>query len=419
MKRILTCFMALLMFVFMLPVKTAQAAVLSGYTSKVDYNNTDSNRYKIEIDLINQVITVYENSSGQIVLQGLCTTGNAENPTGAGTYKLGHLKERFGYFVAFGQYAQYWSQVVRGVYIHSVMHDSKSITDISKSAYNGLGKALSHGCVRVLAAHAQWIFYNCPPGTACVITKSKAKDDALVKKLKAEKPGITTARFVEDFKADPAMQNAVVVVDTPVRTGFSATKDTTVVDLKAGEAITILQLGPDWCKVRTSKGKLGYVVTSRLQIDINSDINPHGRYAANEQMSLYSYPSTSSSTKLLTFEKGEEVEVIGTVDKNWYTARSGSTYGYIRASQVTSLGGQAGNTTDTIVEVTPMPVSGLAYIKNGIIANVRNGPGTTYTAIDELNPGDVVTLLEVTGNWYKVQYNGVTGYVNAVCLVFA
>ena len=155
MKRFLTGLMAVLMlFAVLLPARAAQAKVLSGLTSKVDYENTDPDRYMIDIDLVNQIITVYEKSGtglfDKIVLQGLCTTGNAENPTGSGTFKLGHLKERFGYFVAYGQYAQYWSQVVRGVYIHTVMYDSKSLTSMSKSAYNGLGKNLSHGCVRVL-----------------------------------------------------------------------------------------------------------------------------------------------------------------------------------------------------------------------------------------------------------------------------
>ena len=129
----------------------ANAEVLSGWTSKVDYENTDPNRYSIEIDLKNQIITVYEGPiGGPIVLQSLCTTGDAEHATNAGTYKLGDMKERFGYFVAFGQYAQYWTQVVRGIYIHSVMYNSKKLTSMSSGAYRKLGKNVSHGCVRVL-----------------------------------------------------------------------------------------------------------------------------------------------------------------------------------------------------------------------------------------------------------------------------
>ena len=127
-KRLLALVLCLATAIALIPAMPAEATVLPGMTSKVDYDNTDPNRYTIEIDLVNQIITVYEGAiGGPIVLQSLCTTGNEENPTGAGTFKLGQLKERFGYFVAFGQYAQYWTQVVRGIYIHSVMYNSEKI----------------------------------------------------------------------------------------------------------------------------------------------------------------------------------------------------------------------------------------------------------------------------------------------------
>ena len=134
-KRLFALALCLMMAIALIPSMPAEAKVLPGMTSKIDYDNTDPNRYTIEIDLVNQVITVYEGPiGGPIVLQSLCTTGNEENQTGAGTFKLGDLKERFGYFVAFGQYAQYWTQVVRGIYIHSVMYNSTKLSSIRYSA---------------------------------------------------------------------------------------------------------------------------------------------------------------------------------------------------------------------------------------------------------------------------------------------
>lgn len=394
----------------------ALAQVPAGYTSKVDYANTDPDKYKIDIDLVNQVITVYsKDSSGSftnIVLQGLCTTGDAENPTGAGTFKLGHLKERFGYFVAFGQYAQYWTQVVRGIYIHSVMYDSKNLTTMSKSAYNNLGKALSHGCVRVLPEHAQWIFYNCPPGTTCVISKSRAANADLVKALKAKKVSYSNYVQPTDFKADPPIVPAVAKVsNVPVRTGFSSTRDTTVQTLNKGEAVSVLQLGPDWCKVETAKGKLGYVQTSYLSMNPDQTYSSHGVYYASDTTYLYKTASTNAS-RLHEYAKGDVIEVIGTVDKYWLTARVGSTYGYIRIKY----------TQTTKPDMTNVTITGSdgpnAYIKSGIIANVRSGPGTQYDVIMELESGTSVQLLEIVGSWYVVQVNGVEAYVNKACVSF-
>lgn len=421
MKRALTGFLAFLLFFALLPVKQAEATMLSGYTSKVDYDNTDPERYKIEIDITNQVITVLEKDEtgaySRVAMQGLCTTGNEENPTGTGTYKLGHLKERFGYFVAFGQYAQYWTQVVRGIYIHSIMYDSKDITKLSKSAYNGLGKALSHGCVRVLPAHAKWIFYNCPPGTLCVITKSRAADAGLVSALKSAKPSYTDVRHVPDFKADPPILNATAVAaGVQVRTGFSASKDTTVVTLSGGETVKVLQIGPDWCKVQTGNGKLGYVQTQYLNMDIQRLTSTHGSYIATEKTYLYSYPSTSAA-KLATYSKDMQVDVIGTLDKYWLTASVGGVQGYVRLRHLQAV---AGGSAPVINEEVPQtnPLSSAAFVKEGIIANFRSGPGSSFPILAELPAGTPLTLLQVEGNWYKAVAYGMEGYVSAVCVAF-
>ncbi len=45
---------------------------------------------------------------------------------------------------------------------------------------------------------------------------------------------------------------------------------------------------------------------------------------------------------------------------------------------------------------------------------VRSGPGTDYEKVASLSDGDRVTILEVSGGWYKVEYKrGETGYVSS------
>ncbi|MBO4351328.1 MAG: SH3 domain-containing protein [Proteobacteria bacterium] len=45
--------------------------------------------------------------------------------------------------------------------------------------------------------------------------------------------------------------------------------------------------------------------------------------------------------------------------------------------------------------------------------NVRDGAGTDCSIIGSLGPGETVTIIEKVGNWYKIEYNGGVGYVNA------
>lgn len=67
-KRTVALMLCILSVFTLLPAFSS-AQTLSGWTSKVDYDNTDPNKYSIEIDLKNQIITVYEGQiGGKIVL---------------------------------------------------------------------------------------------------------------------------------------------------------------------------------------------------------------------------------------------------------------------------------------------------------------------------------------------------------------
>jgi len=456
MKRLFTLILTLAVLLTALFPAAAYAAVPGGYTSKIDYDNTDPNRYMIEVDTKNQIITVYEAANGsysKIVLQGLCTTGKAESPTSSGTFKMGHLKERFGYFVNFGQYAQYWSQVVRGIYIHSIMYDKKDLTTLSKSAYNGLGKALSHGCIRVLPEHAKWIFYNCPPGTTCVVTRKKAADKELVKALKAAKPSYNSLYSITDHKADPIVLAGVVAAKkAPLRTGSSSTNDRTIGSVYYGDQVKLLQISPEWCKIETAKGKQGYVRTQYLQFAPTGKTNTVVySYLAEEDTALYQAPDVDAS-QLAAIPKGANVSVVGLRDRYWYTAMVNGKFGYVRAKYIKQVEGAAkvevatptptptpapsptptpkpentqkptpapSVTPQATPEATPAPqaaVSGTAKVRKGIVANVRSGPGMSYEVIGELKAGTAVKLVSVSGTWYQIDANGFTGYVSSVCL---
>ena len=49
----------------------------------------------------------------------------------------------------------------------------------------------------------------------------------------------------------------------------------------------------------------------------------------------------------------------------------------------------------------------------GDVLNIRSGPDTSYQVLGTAQYGDYLDVLDRTGNWIKVSYWGVTGYVNA------
>ena len=50
---------------------------------------------------------------------------------------------------------------------------------------------------------------------------------------------------------------------------------------------------------------------------------------------------------------------------------------------------------------------------DGSTLNVRSGPGTSYSKVTSLSSGTVVSIVGIDNGWYKITYNGVTGYVSS------
>ncbi len=143
----------------------------------------DKDTFKLVIDKGNCVMTVYDREDDSIVRQMLCTIGKPETPSPRGTFKMGKHRVRFGRFVDFDCCAQYWTEITRNVYIHSVLYREKSAKTLIRQSYRELGKAASHGCIRLTVPDAKWIYENIAPGTKCEFIKAE-KDEALRESLR-------------------------------------------------------------------------------------------------------------------------------------------------------------------------------------------------------------------------------------------
>ena len=71
----------------------------------------------------------------------------------------------------------------------------------------------------------------------------------------------------------------------------------------------------------------------------------------------------------------------------------------------------------TLLIITIISIGTFAFAStNGTITssgvNVRDGAGTNYNSIATLNTGDKIAITSDSGDWYKININGTTGYVN-------
>ena len=66
-----------------------------------------------------------------------------------------------------------WDTLITGdILFHSVYYGEEDPTTLSVSAYNMLGTTCSHGCIRLKAGDAKWIYDNCDLGTKVTIFES-------------------------------------------------------------------------------------------------------------------------------------------------------------------------------------------------------------------------------------------------------
>ena len=133
----------------------------------------------------------------------------------------------------------------------------------------------------------------------------------------------------------------------------------------------------------------------------------------------YSVTDASGTVKVRTASNlrsgpGTGYGVITTVSAGTELTRTGTSGGWTRVSynNQTAFISTDLLESDSTSSSSDETLSGTVTITgNGV--RVRSGPGTNYNQIGSVNSGTSLTVTGKEGNWYKVTYNGQTGYVSA------
>lgn len=141
-------------------------------TNLTDSLNINKQKMYIEVNRKMNTVTVYaqDKETGKWnvpVIAFTCSVGLPGTPTPTGTYKTDRnhrWKELMG-----PSYGQYCTHIVGGIYFHSVAGRNTTPYNISAYAYNKLGSAASHGCIRLCVRDAKWIYDHCAIGTTVKI----------------------------------------------------------------------------------------------------------------------------------------------------------------------------------------------------------------------------------------------------------
>jgi len=287
----------------------------------------------------------------KVVRRFLCSSGRTDvdetdpedeaTPTPRGIWKIGG-RERFGKFANFGgEYARYWVQIVGSIFFHSVLYGDRTVNSLKRSAFNNMGKNVSHGCVRLYVEDAKWLYYYACPGTTIEVSTSEKRDSELRKALKTDMTFSEYNAFqktiVDDAEELPNDKAWVTVAGARLRKGSGASFDS-ICRLNVGDELEVLLQNEVWVKVRYGKRegyvKRGYISYREGEMDTKEDAT---LLKTTEWM--YAEPD-SDSERICKVPAQTSVKVLETTDEGWTKLAYWNETGYIRTSRFTTGWGE-------------------------------------------------------------------------------
>ena len=213
--------------------------------------------------------------------------------------------------------------------------------------------------------------------------------------------GDYTANFVQARKGTVVNCTTSVNVRSGPGTGYSV-----LGSAKKGAVYTVTGQSGSWYKIDYN-GKTGYI--SATYLSVSGTTNPPAAQTGTVVNCTTSVNVRSGA--------GTGYAVIGSAPKGakyTVTGQSGSWYKI-------DYNGKTGYISSTYLSVSgttnPPPTIRTGTVVNCTTSvNVRSGAGTSYAVLGSAKKGATYTVTGQSGSWYKIDYNGKTGYISSTYL---
>lgn len=206
--------------------------------------------------------------------------------------------------------------------------------------------------------------------------------------------------------AQTESRSAKTTADVNLRSGRGTNYSSKGV-IDSGTAITVTDTSNSGWYGVTVNGKTGYMSSDYIKFTDDSgsttppaETPPAGNESTSGKTTTYvnlrSGRGTSYSS-LGVIPTGTALTITDTSDSAWYGVTVNGKSGYMSSQYISTASGGTAPSGDTMKTT--------AYL------NLRKGAGTSNAVIMTIPSGASVTVLEKTSSdWYKISYNGSTGY---------
>ena len=385
--------------------------------------------YRVDVDIVNQIVTVYENvDGGAIVMQGLCSSG-ADDATPLGNFKMPEKKRdtertEWFHFRAFGGYARYATRIHYDVMFHSLLYNRPNESAINEQSVRDFGYPVSHGCIRMRTEDAKFIAEKCPVGTRVHIHKNNERDEELRDLLYQSSYHAASGQSYSQFLGVP---------DEPGMLGRGCTGSEVrdlQLKLKAlgiyDEDITGEYSLSTVRAVREAQKLLGVTQTGLATLEFQNAItDPSAPAAMNVTLSHGSSgPAVRALQRYLQALRlyGGSIDGVYDVDVTEAVTTFQNAYGFEMDGVATPMVQKAiyyesEHVKAMFVDASDYQMTAqnrdlyLGTVDCEVGIKLRKEPSTESESLMSLKNGTVVIGVEYGDKWSKVMKNGETGYV--------
>ncbi|WP_416420375.1 SH3 domain-containing protein [Priestia aryabhattai] len=192
-----------------------------------------------------------------------------------------------------------------------------------------------------------------------------------------------------------------------VRSG-AGTNYASIGSVTKGQKLSVMSKSGSWYKINYN-GRTGYVSSDYVQASgtTTAPTTPPAEsttYTVTASTLNVRSGAGTNYASIGSVTKGQKLSVMSK-SGSWYKINYNGRTGYVSSDYVQASG-------TTMAPTTP-PAESTTYTVTASTLNVRSGAGTNYASIGSVTKGQKLSVMSKSGSWYKINYNGRTGYVSS------
>lgn len=382
--------------------------------------------YYIEVDLTNNITTVYSSLDDSVVRQMVCSSGMAKYPSPKGTFTMPEKRkstERGDWYTFEDGYGKYGSRIVGSYLFHSFLFDEKDNSKVDWVSYAAMGTSASHGCIRLYIDDAKWIAENCMPGTRVTLayntTRYEYLKELLYEQTYSVDSGITYAEFVCMASSDDEMgyyssgDDVVALQERMIELGLYSGEADGFYDEKMVRAVKAVQ------------AVLGLRVTGVVDANLLDILNSNN--APSSTISTLSMGMSGPAVRSLQQMLVSLGLYSGNTDGEFDAETAEAVMAFQRACGDEPTGVATAATQQAMLDSFDFLEktygdTGYALTYEEVVAesatinaskrlNVRAKKSTDSTIVAKIEPGAEVQIIERGDSWTRISYGNAEGYV--------